>query len=278
MTARRTSPSTAPGHQGGQFYRKSPAGQIFFKYFGESVFRNDLCNADVDLGDLLIHEGPAVEAQKHAARVFGADRTYFVLNGTSTSNKVVTNAVLADRRSRPLRSQQPQVAASGRAGAGGSDPDIPADRAQRLRHDRRRRLGRLGRGEPAQADRRASARQGQGAGRRPSGPSASPASSSRPTTAPSTTCGRCSRRSGTFATTFSGTRRGSATTPSTRCSRATARCGSRGSGRRCPGSSPRSPCTSRAPASPRPRRSTSATSTSAASAGSSSTSDSTNRS
>src|SRR4051812_26007975 len=23
-----------PGHQGGQFYRKSPAGQIFFKYFG----------------------------------------------------------------------------------------------------------------------------------------------------------------------------------------------------------------------------------------------------
>ena len=52
-----------PGHQGGQFYRKSPAGQLFFKHFGESIFRNDLCNADVDLGDLLIHEGPAVEAQ-----------------------------------------------------------------------------------------------------------------------------------------------------------------------------------------------------------------------
>ena len=46
-----------PGHQGGQFYRKSPAGQLFFKHFGESIFRNDLCNADVDLGDLLIHEG-----------------------------------------------------------------------------------------------------------------------------------------------------------------------------------------------------------------------------
>ena len=27
-------------------------------------------------------------------RVFGADKTYFVLNGTSTSNKIVTNAVL----------------------------------------------------------------------------------------------------------------------------------------------------------------------------------------
>ena len=83
-----------PGHQGGQFYRKSPAGQLFFKHFGESIFRNDLCNADVDLGDLLIHEGPAVDAQRNAARIFGADRTYFVLNGTSTSNKIVTNAVL----------------------------------------------------------------------------------------------------------------------------------------------------------------------------------------
>jgi ornithine decarboxylase len=83
-----------PGHQGGQFFRKSPPGQLFFKHFGERIFRNDLCNADVDLGDLLIHEGPAVEAQRHAAQVFGADKTYFVLNGTSTSNKVVTNAVL----------------------------------------------------------------------------------------------------------------------------------------------------------------------------------------
>jgi ornithine decarboxylase len=83
-----------PGHQGGQFYRKSPAGQLFFKHFGEQIFRNDLCNADVDLGDLLIHEGPAALAQRHAARIFGADKTYFVLNGTSTSNKVVTNAVL----------------------------------------------------------------------------------------------------------------------------------------------------------------------------------------
>ena len=83
-----------PGHQGGQFYRKSPAGQIFFKHFGESIFRNDLCNADVDLGDLLIHEGPARDAERHAAEVFGADQTYFVLNGTSTSNKIVTGAVL----------------------------------------------------------------------------------------------------------------------------------------------------------------------------------------
>lgn len=83
-----------PGHQGGQFYRKSPPGQLFFKHFGEAIFRNDLCNADVELGDLLIHEGAADEAQAHAAAVFGADRSYFVLNGTSTSNKIVTGAML----------------------------------------------------------------------------------------------------------------------------------------------------------------------------------------
>src|SRR5215470_5213260 len=87
-------PFDCPGHQGGQFYSKSPAGQLFFKHFGESVFRNDLCNADVDLGDLLIHEGAAARAQQNAAQIFGADKTYFVLNGTSTSNKIVTNAVL----------------------------------------------------------------------------------------------------------------------------------------------------------------------------------------
>jgi ornithine decarboxylase len=83
-----------PGHQGGQFFRHSPAGQLFFKHFGEEIFRNDLCNADVKLGDLLTHAGPSGDAERHAAEVFGADRTYFILNGTSTSNLVVTNAVL----------------------------------------------------------------------------------------------------------------------------------------------------------------------------------------
>ena len=86
-------------------------------------------------------------ARRSATRrsVFGADQTYFVLNGTSTSNKVVTNAVLRARRPRAVRPQQPQVAAPGRAGPGRRDPDLPADGAQRVRHDRRGRLGRLGR-------------------------------------------------------------------------------------------------------------------------------------
>ncbi|MEA9391685.1 ornithine decarboxylase [Acerihabitans sp. TG2] len=83
-----------PGHQGGQFFRKHPAGRQFYEFFGENMFRADMCNADVKLGDLLIHEGSAKEAQKFAAKVFNADKTYFVLNGTSSANKVVTNALL----------------------------------------------------------------------------------------------------------------------------------------------------------------------------------------
>lgn len=94
-TSRKNDQYDSPGHQSGAFYRKHPSGRIFYDYYGPNVFRGDLSSSDVDLGDFLIHEGPALSAQKHAARVFHADKTYFVLNGTSTSNKIVMNAVLA---------------------------------------------------------------------------------------------------------------------------------------------------------------------------------------
>lgn len=84
-----------PGHQGGQYFRKHPAGRYFYDFYGENIFRSDICNADVALGDLLIHEGPAVDAEQHAAIVYNADKTYFVMNGTSTSNTVAINAVVA---------------------------------------------------------------------------------------------------------------------------------------------------------------------------------------
>ena len=83
-----------PGHQGGQFFAKHPTGRAFYDFFGNHIFRADLCNADVKLGDLLIHEGYAHDAQAHAATVYNADKTYFVLNGTSSANKVVLNALL----------------------------------------------------------------------------------------------------------------------------------------------------------------------------------------
>jgi len=87
---------TCPGHNGGVFYSRSPIGRVFMEHLGEAVFRDDLDNSVLDLGDLLTHEGPALAAQKEAARIFGAEKTYFVLNGTSTSNKVVLGALVSD--------------------------------------------------------------------------------------------------------------------------------------------------------------------------------------
>ena len=74
---------------------KHPAGRAMYEFFGENIFKSDICNADVDLGDLLIHEGPAMSAQTYAAKVYNADKTYFVMNGTSTSNSVVINAIVS---------------------------------------------------------------------------------------------------------------------------------------------------------------------------------------
>lgn len=86
---------TCPGHQGGMFFKRSPAGRLFFQHMGESIFRDDLCNAQVSMGDLMIHQGPALAAQAEAAKIYGSDRTYFVMNGTSSSNKVVNCAILS---------------------------------------------------------------------------------------------------------------------------------------------------------------------------------------
>ena len=41
-----------------------------------------------------IHEGAPAAAEAHAAKVFHSDQTYFVLNGTSASNKVALGALL----------------------------------------------------------------------------------------------------------------------------------------------------------------------------------------
>src|SRR6201994_2506106 len=86
---------TCPGHNGGVFYNRSPIGRIFVEHLGEAVFRDDLDNSVLDLGDLLVHEGPALKAEQEAAKIFGAERTYFVLNGTSSSNKIVLSALVA---------------------------------------------------------------------------------------------------------------------------------------------------------------------------------------
>jgi arginine decarboxylase len=93
-----------PGHAGGTAFRKSQVGKAFYDFYGETLFRTDLSVSVAELGSLLDHSGVVGEAERNAARVFGADATYFVLNGTSTSNQIVAHAcvvagdvVLADR-------------------------------------------------------------------------------------------------------------------------------------------------------------------------------------
>jgi lysine decarboxylase/arginine decarboxylase len=78
-----------PGHMGGQGFLKSPSGTAFHRFFGENMLRADLSISVPELGSLLDHSGVTGEAEAFSARVFGADETYYVLNGTSTGNQVV---------------------------------------------------------------------------------------------------------------------------------------------------------------------------------------------
>ena len=81
-----------PGHSGGVAFLKSPVGQMFHQFFGENMLRADVCNAVDELGQLLDHTGPVADSEINAARIFNADHSYFVTNGTSTSNKIVWHA------------------------------------------------------------------------------------------------------------------------------------------------------------------------------------------
>ena len=38
-----------PGHQGGQYFMKHPSGRYLYEFYGENIFRTDICNADVAL-------------------------------------------------------------------------------------------------------------------------------------------------------------------------------------------------------------------------------------
>lgn len=93
-----------PGHTGGTAFLKSPVGRAFFEFYGENMFRSDLSISVGEMGSLLDHSGPIGEGEKYAAKVFGAHRTYYVTNGSSTSNRVILMAsatrdqvVLCDR-------------------------------------------------------------------------------------------------------------------------------------------------------------------------------------
>lgn len=83
-----------PGHMGGEGFLKSPAGVAMHKFFGENVFRSDLSISVPELGSLLDHSGVVGDAERNSARVFGADLTFYVLNGTSNVNQIIWRSQL----------------------------------------------------------------------------------------------------------------------------------------------------------------------------------------
>ncbi len=84
-----------PGHMGGLAFLKSPAGRLFFDFAGETFLRSDISSSVPELGSILEHEGVVGAAEANAARVFGADETYFVTNGTTMSNQIVFRAIVS---------------------------------------------------------------------------------------------------------------------------------------------------------------------------------------
>jgi len=94
----------APGHMGGVAYLKHPIGMEFHKFFGENIMRADIGISTAELGDWLEHIGPPLESERNAARIFGAKWTFYVLGGSSASNRIVCQGaigaeemVIADR-------------------------------------------------------------------------------------------------------------------------------------------------------------------------------------
>jgi arginine decarboxylase len=83
-----------PGHGGGVAFMRSPVGQAFHRFFGEAALRADLSVSVPELGSLLDHAGPVREAEREAALSFGADTSFFVTNGTSSSNKIVWSGLV----------------------------------------------------------------------------------------------------------------------------------------------------------------------------------------
>ena len=64
------------------------------QFYGMNIFLAETSATSGGLDSLLQPHGPIKKAQELAARAFGARRTYFVTNGTSTANKIVVQALV----------------------------------------------------------------------------------------------------------------------------------------------------------------------------------------
>ncbi len=66
----------------------------FYDFYGRGVFDGETSSTQGGMDSLLSPQGAIKNAQEKASRSFGADKTFFVTNGTSTSNKIVIQANL----------------------------------------------------------------------------------------------------------------------------------------------------------------------------------------
>lgn len=78
-----------PGHMAGTAFQKSPVGSLFYDFFGANTLKADVSISVTELGSLLDHSGPHLEAEEYIARTFNAEQSYMVTNGTSTANKII---------------------------------------------------------------------------------------------------------------------------------------------------------------------------------------------
>jgi arginine decarboxylase len=88
-------PWHTPGHSSGESLRGSPWINDFYEFMGEHIFDADLSVSVPMLDSLMEPKGVIAESQAVAAKAFGARRTFFATNGTSTANKVIFQTILA---------------------------------------------------------------------------------------------------------------------------------------------------------------------------------------
>ena len=109
-----------PGHHSGALFEEIPEGRAFVSALGEGAFAADISDSSSVIGDPSSHEGVSGEAETLAASVYGSDRCFFVLGGTSTSNRIAISAlvsegdlILFDRNNHKSASQAALAAAGG---------------------------------------------------------------------------------------------------------------------------------------------------------------------
>ena len=83
-----------PGHSGGSSFRNSPYIEDFYHFYGRNVFAGDLSVSVDFLGSLSDSSNLIGKAQEAAAYTFEVNKTYFVTNGSSTSNKIILQTLL----------------------------------------------------------------------------------------------------------------------------------------------------------------------------------------